>query len=121
MMQFDIPTSIAKIADGLPYRDYQIACVQLPAAALKYPLADHWVYLQEPAITAGRMIIFNNWSHAMINDPHKTLLIGFEYFCDENDDLWKADDQAMQRIVTAYMSKLDFFVDGTQPIDFCRV
>ena len=60
-------------------------------------LPDNWIYIQDPGVRLGRLQIFNNWSPSLVPDPSKVSL-GLEYFCNENDDLWRLSDAKMQAL-----------------------
>jgi len=98
-----VPPSVAEVAAGLPYRDFMTVGLLLKRlkirneTSIKTPndlIPDHWVYLQEPDVTAGRLQLFNNWSPYMVADP-ETVWIGLEYFCDEGDELWEMPDEEL--------------------------
>jgi protoporphyrinogen oxidase len=92
---------IARIADGLPYRDFMTAGLLLRKMALpQNPQTltsrngmppDNWIYIQEPDVRIGRLQVFNNWSPYLVADP-ETIWLGLEYFCREGDDLWSMAD-----------------------------
>jgi len=96
-------SSVARIADRLPYRDFMTAGLlvrNMNSIARLQPgrppdnngmPPDNWIYIQEPEVRIGRLQIFNNWSPAMVADP-ATIWLGLEYFCKEGDDLWSMDD-----------------------------
>jgi protoporphyrinogen oxidase len=52
---------------------------------------DNWIYIQEPDVKLGRLQVFNNWSPSLVEDP-RTIWVGLEYFCREDDDLWRMTD-----------------------------
>jgi protoporphyrinogen oxidase len=104
LIQFLDPadSSIRRVANGLPYRDFMTAGLLLrkmnsisdghPAAAASNGMPpDNWIYIQEQDVRIGRLQIFNNWSPAMVADP-ATIWVGLEYFCAEGDDLWSMGD-----------------------------
>jgi protoporphyrinogen oxidase len=91
--------TVERIAGELPYRDFMTAGVLLrkmrssrsaPQADNGMP-PDNWIYIQEPDVRVGRLQIFNNWSPWMVADA-RTVWLGLEYFCSENDDLWSMSD-----------------------------
>lgn len=95
----EAPPAVRAVSEGLQYRDFITVGLLvdrlLPQdgnSSAGKPLQDNWIYIQEPDVLAGRMQIFNNWSPYMIGDPEK-IWIGLEYFCYENDDLWKKSDE----------------------------
>jgi protoporphyrinogen oxidase len=91
---------VAKIAAGLPYRDFMTAGLLLRkmntgpqhgrSSANGMP-PDNWIYVQEPDVRIGRLQVFNNWSPAMVADQ-QLIWLGLEYFCREGDDLWSMTD-----------------------------
>jgi len=52
---------------------------------------DNWIYVHDPDVKVGRIQNFKNWSPDMVPVSHQTAL-GLEYFCNEGDELWAADD-----------------------------
>jgi len=55
---------------------------------------DQWIYIPSSAVKVGRIQNFKNWSTELVPDLGQSSL-GLEYFCDEGDDLWRSDDQAL--------------------------
>jgi protoporphyrinogen oxidase len=92
---------VARIAEGLPYRDFVTVGLLLKKMTLprnRQTLTsqngmppDNWIYIQEPDVRIGRLQVFNNWSPSMVADPD-TVWLGLEYFCREGDDLWSMAD-----------------------------
>jgi protoporphyrinogen oxidase len=118
---------IARIADGLPYRDFMTAGLLLskmnaPAArhgrvAANGMPPDNWIYIQEPEVQIGRIQIFNNWSPAMVADPG-TIWLGLEYFCREGDGLWSMDEAHFVDFAAGELEKIGLIdrrnvLDGT--------
>ena len=99
----DVPEEPARIAAGLPYRDYMTVGVLVPRLLLKNRtgiptfggiVPDNWVYVHDRSVRMGRFQIYNNWSPYMVKDPERTVWVGLEYFCTEGDDLWSMTDEA---------------------------
>ncbi len=97
-----VPTKISKIASGLPYRDFITVGLLVNKLNLKNEtniktlgniIPDCWLYIQEPDVKLGRIQIFNNWSPYLVKNPDKTVWIGLEYFCNENDEFWNMTDK----------------------------
>lgn len=100
------PAEILKLANGLQYRDF--ITVGLLVNKLKIEnshLKDNWIYIQEPDVLVGRLQIFNNWSPYMVSSKDK-IWIGLEYFCYDNDPLWKKSDQDMIALAKNEMEKI---------------
>ncbi|HRY22140.1 MAG TPA: hypothetical protein P5198_11540, partial [Flexilinea sp.] len=92
-----VPDEIARIAKGLPYRDFITVGLILSDLKLKNQtkivtpynrIPDCWIYIQESNVKMGRMQIFNNWSPYMVEDFEHTIGVGLEYFCTEGDSMW---------------------------------
>ncbi len=80
-------------------------------------MAANWVYIQEPDVRVGRVQLFNNWSPYLVSDPDQTWL-GLEYFCNEGDELWNADDTFLLDLASTEMETIGFCrkeecLDGT--------
>jgi protoporphyrinogen oxidase len=107
-----IPAEVRAISEGLAYRDFITVGVLVDALKIRddsvpggKPIADNWIYIQEPDVLVGRLQIFNNWSPYMVADPSK-MWIGLEYFCYEGDDLWKLGDGEMAALAIDELAKI---------------
>ena len=97
----NVPSDVYETASALPYRDFITVGLlvnklqiqnQTKIRTVGNIVPDTWIYIQERDVKLGRLQIFNNWSPYMLEDPEKTVWIGLEYFCSENDDLWNMPD-----------------------------
>ena len=102
-----IPKSIAEIASGLPYRDFQTVGVLVKKLNLENKtkmktlgniIPDCWIYVQDPSVKFGRIQIFNNWSPYLVKNPEETVWIGLEYFCNESDEYWNMSDEEFVKL-----------------------
>jgi protoporphyrinogen oxidase len=120
-------SQVARIAGGLPYRDFMTVGLllrrmnstskQLDRTHDNGMPPDNWVYIQEPDVRIGRLQIFNNWSPAMVADSG-TIWLGLEYFCKEGDDLWSMNDGEFIDFAARELEKLGLIdrkdvIDGT--------
>jgi protoporphyrinogen oxidase len=115
---------IARIAAGLPYRDFMTVGLLLKrmrksrgTSALNGMPPDNWIYIQESDVRLGRLQIFNNWSPALVADP-STIWLGLEYFCAEGDELWSMPDAQFIDFASRELHKiglidLEDVLDGT--------
>ena len=94
------PEYVKNIAEGLPYRDYQLISYKVKNFYLKNNTnwktikdicPDSWIYVQDRNVTVGRIYIPKNFSPYM-NDNLDDTLICLEYFCNKNDNLWNMPD-----------------------------
>jgi protoporphyrinogen oxidase len=96
---------IAQIAADLPYRSLMTVGLLLRSMRGHPAPADNWIYIQEPDVRIGRLQIFNNWSPALVADP-KTVWLGLEYFCDQDDDLWLMEDAEFINFASGELEKI---------------
>jgi protoporphyrinogen oxidase len=108
------PEAVRRVAAQLPYRDF--ITVGVVATRMKHRTArrtpggatllpDNWIYIQDPGVRLGRLQIFNNWSPSLAIDPTKVSL-GLEYFCNEDDELWRLSDTKMQSLAIEELEKI---------------
>ena len=84
------PSRIVGAARQLTYRDFLTVALIIRRKDL-FP--DNWIYVHSPEVKVGRIQNFRNWSPEMIPDSNPdTTCIGLEYFCNENDKLWRMSD-----------------------------
>ena len=111
----DVPADPARIAAGLPYRDYMTLGVLVPKINLVNKtnmktvsniVPDCWVYVQDRNVKLGRFQIYNNWSPYMIKDLEHTVWIGLEYFVNEGDNFWNMSEEEFSKVGIAEMIKL---------------
>ncbi len=111
----DVPPDAARIAAGLPYRDYMTLGVLVPKINLKNKtnmktvgniVPDCWVYVQDRNVKLGRFQIYNNWSPYMVNDLEHTVWLGLEYFVSEGDEFWQMTEEEFSKVGIAEMIKL---------------
>jgi protoporphyrinogen oxidase len=106
------PDRVRRAGEGLQYRD--LLAVGLLLSTRNFGESHgrdgeraaecHWIYVQEPDARVGRVQLFNNWSPYLAADREK-LWLGAEYFCAENDDLWRRPDAAVIRFAVEDMSR----------------
>lgn len=111
----DVPADAARIAAGLPYRDYMTLGVLVPKINLVNRtniktvndlVPDCWVYVQDRHVKLGRFQIYNNWSPYMIKDLEHTVWIGLEYFVNEGDEYWNMTEEEFAKLGVDEMIRL---------------
>ena len=116
----DAPADVARVAAGLPYRDFITVGLLVDKLAImngtKIPtvnniVPDTWIYVQERDVRMGRIQIFNNWSPYMVDDVAKHVWIGLEYFCSEGDSLWNMDDGSFIDMAAGELRKIGILGD----------
>ncbi|MCX7168288.1 MAG: NAD(P)/FAD-dependent oxidoreductase [Rhodocyclales bacterium] len=125
-MQPPAPADVREVAAALPYRDFitvgllvsrMSANRQAQSSRADNMPPDNWIYIQERDVRIGRLQVFNNWSPDLVADSEKVWL-GLEYFCQEGDDLWRQEDQAMIDLAAGELEKIGMIdradvLDGT--------
>ncbi|MCI8854286.1 MAG: NAD(P)/FAD-dependent oxidoreductase [Lachnospiraceae bacterium] len=125
----EVPEKEAKIAAGLPYRDFVTVGLLVDKLNLKNEtelktlsniVPDCWIYVQDVGVKLGRIQIFNNWSPYMVQDPEHTVWIGLEYFCDEGDKYWKLSQEKWVKLGVHELIKMGVISDEKQVLDSHR-
>lgn len=104
---------ILKAAQMLQYRSFIVVDLIVNKKEI-FP--DNWIYIHSSEVKMGRIQNFKNWSSRMVADPEKTAL-GVEYFCNEDDELWRSSDQDIAAVAKAELVKLKF-ISGDEVEDF---
>lgn len=122
----DVPAEPARIAAGLPYRDYMTLGVLVPKINLVNKtniktisniVPDCWVYVQDRNVKVGRFQIYNNWSPYMIRDLEHTVWIGLEYFVNEGDEYWQMTEEEFAKLGIEEMIKLGLISSKDEVLD----
>jgi len=81
------PPEVIAAADGLRFRDFLTVALVVPESD---GFEDNWIYIHDPGVKVGRIQNFGSWSPYLVKDGRTCL--GLEYFVQEGDELWTADD-----------------------------
>ena len=123
----DVPADPARIADGLPYRDYMTVGVLINHLNLVNKtkmktigdiVPDNWVYVHDRTVSMGRFQIYNNWSPYMVKDLEHTVWMGLEYFCNEGDAMWSMSDEEFAHLGISEMVKMGLITDESEVLDY---
>ena len=123
----DVPEEPARIAAGLPYRDYMTVGVLISHLHLENKtdkktvgniVPDNWVYVHDRSVKMGRFQIYNNWSPYMVKDLEHTVWMGLEYFCNEGDAMWSMSDDAFAKMGIGEMVKLKLIDSPDEVLDY---
>ena len=122
----DVPETPARIAKGLPYRDYMTLGVLVKNLKLENKtqlktigniVPDCWVYVQDRTVKMGRFQIYNNWSPYLVKDLENTVWIGLEYFCNEGDAFWNQSEEDFAKLGVEEMIRIGLISDEAQVLD----
>src|SRR5690606_23625454 len=62
----------------------------------------------------GRIQVFNNWSPFLVSNA-ETIWLGLEYFCNENDSLWRLNEEELIVLATQELIQLGF-IDASKNV-----
>ncbi len=96
------PPAVRAAAARLRYRDFLTVAVEVRREQL---FTDQWIYIHDPSVRVGRIQNFRNWSAEMVGAPGVTVL-GLEYFCFEDDAMWRMDDAALIALATEELERI---------------
>ena len=122
----DVPAEPARIAAGLPYRDYMTLGVLVKKLELENKtqiktvgniVPDCWVYVQDRSVKMGRFQIYNNWSPYLVKDLENTVWVGLEYFCKEGDAFWNQTEEEFRKLGIEEMIRINLIKDETAVLD----
>ncbi len=108
-----MPQLVLKSAESLNYRDFFVVMIILKETN---GFDDNWIYIHEPGVKVGRIQNFKAWSPEMVPDP-KMNCYGMEYFCFEDDNLWKTTDNelielASKELISLGLAKHNDIIDA---------
>ncbi|MCQ2427918.1 MAG: NAD(P)/FAD-dependent oxidoreductase [Clostridia bacterium] len=125
-----VPADVARIAKGLPYRDYQTVGMLVDRLMLENKtkfktltgdVPDCWIYIQDRDVKLGRLQIYNNWSPYLVKDPDHTMWIGLEYFCNEGDEYWNMTDEDFIAMAKKELVSIGVIGNESDVKDACRL
>lgn len=125
----NVPCSVMKVANGLPYRDFVTVGVLVNKLNLKNETSirtlgnivpDCWIYVQDTGVKLGRIQIFNNWSPYLVEDVENKVWIGLEYFCDETDEYFNMSEDAWLDLASKELVSMGVIGSKEEILDYHR-
>jgi protoporphyrinogen oxidase len=111
----DVSTeNLLAISQNLLYRDFIIVALSYRKESADIlnmkgdELSDQWLYIHDQKSPIGRLDIFNNFSSKMLKNDAE-VLIGAEYFCQENDSLWQKSDEELIKLSVDELERMYIF------------
>lgn len=118
----NVPNEPAKIAVGLPFRDFMTMGVLVKKLNLEDTnngiTNDCWIYINDHNVKIGRVQIYNNWSPYLVKDHQNTMWLGLEYFVSEGDELWNMTDYNFAKFATSEMLKIGLIESPDDVLDY---
>lgn len=102
------PAEILNSARKLRYRDFLIVCI--PVKLTKELFDDNWIYIHDPEVGVGRIQNYGSWSEHMVREG--TTCLGLEYFVNENDHIWKMNDEELFNLGIKELSKIGITIES---------
>jgi protoporphyrinogen oxidase len=87
----DLPEEVRRNAESLKFRNTILVYLEVESREL-FP--DNWVYIHSPDLQMGRISNFRNWVPQLYGSA-ETTIICIEYWCYDEDDIWKQEDAAI--------------------------
>ncbi len=87
----EVPENIKKAAHSLKFRNTIIVYLNVQANNL-FP--DNWLYVHSADLKMGRLTNFRNWVPQIYGKEESTVC-ALEYWCYDEDEFWKWDDQKL--------------------------
>jgi protoporphyrinogen oxidase len=104
----ELPADARDAARDLHYRDFlTVALIIRPR--ISFP--DNWLYIHDPDLKVGRIQNFGNWSAAMVPEAGMACY-GMEYFTNEDEMLWKMNDEELIALASTELEALKLINQG---------
>jgi protoporphyrinogen oxidase len=87
----DAPVAVQEQVKKLRFRNTILVYLKIEGQNL-FP--DNWLYVHSPDLLTGRLTNFRNWT-PKINGTETATIVAFEYWCYDNDLLWKSSDSEL--------------------------
>ncbi len=122
----NVPKNVLNTAKRLPYRDFITVGLVLDKIDIKNDtkyetdnnlIPDTWIYVQSKDVKLGRIQVFNNWSPYLVKNS-KTVSLGLEYFCNENDSFWQMDNLKLKEYAFNDLVQMKIINKDTKVIDY---
>jgi protoporphyrinogen oxidase len=109
-----VPEQARQVASELPYRDFISLGLLVTKLLIKH-VADNWIYIQEPDVKLGRLVVYNNFSPWMVRDAD-TVWLGLDYFVNEGDEIWNMRDREFVEFASRELEKIGI-IDSADILD----
>jgi len=87
----EVPEDISDLAQSLRFRNTILVYLEVNAKDL-FP--DNWLYVHSSDLQMGRITNFRNWVPE-INQGKDTTIVVLEYWCYDEDKIWKDNDESL--------------------------
>lgn len=98
----DVPHEVTDACNKLYFRNTILVYTEVENKNL-FP--DNWIYVHIPEVKHGRITNFRNWSKELYGDKQTSILC-LEYWCFEQDEIWKDNDETLGKLATEELVKI---------------
>jgi len=100
----DVPEKVKNAALSLRFRNTILVYLKIESENI-FP--DQWIYIQSSEFKVGRITNFRNWSPGLYGKEKSTIL-AMEYWCNDDDVLWKESHDHLINLATQELEKIGF-------------
>ena len=104
------PIVVQENVKKLGFRNTILVYLKIEAQNL---FSDNWLYVHSPDLQTGRLTNFRNWT-PKINGAETSTIVVLEYWCYDNDSLWKSSDAELVELGNNELKKTGLI--GEAPI-----
>lgn len=94
--RMNVPAEVKEHAKCLRFRNTILVYLLVEGTN---PFPDQWIYIHSPDLKTGRITNFRNWAPG-VNRESPNTIICLEYWCYNEDDIWRAQDQDLIHLAT---------------------
>jgi protoporphyrinogen oxidase len=95
----DLPDEVQAAVEQLRFRNTLLVYLNVEGTDL-FP--DQWLYVHSPDLLMGRVTNFRNWAPELCG-PDATSVLALEYWCYDEDALWKESNESLIERATREM------------------
>jgi protoporphyrinogen oxidase len=96
-----LPVEVERLCRKLKYRNTVMVYLKVEGIDL---FDDNWLYVHSSDLQMGRVTNFRNWIPELYGKNDITIL-ALEYWCYDDDDLWRYSDEEYIRLATTEIQK----------------
>ncbi|GAB3911278.1 hypothetical protein GCM10028803_52300 [Larkinella knui] len=112
----DVPVSVKNKANSLTFRNTILVYLKVESSNL-FP--DNWLYIHSKELLTGRITNFRNWVPEITNGE-KASILTLEYWCYNEDEIWKKTDDELIRIASDELTKTGLIGDAVISAGFVK-
>ena len=97
------PTEVVEKCNELYFRNTILLYLEVDTQDL---FEDNWIYVHSNDVKFGRITNFRNWCPS-INGTSETSILCLEYWCFDEDDMWKASEEEISNLAKEEIRKIN--------------